>query len=148
LEIVDLPADKLSGDALAVPLFADQRPLAGPVAVVDWRLDGAVTQQIIDGVVTGKSGDRLGMQTNAKFAAPRVLLIGGGRWYSLDRHRYETLIGTLLQVADHAGVHELAICLPPAEQADAVELERMVRANLAGTRRLALCRLSRVSGLR
>lgn len=148
LEIVDLPADRLPGEALLVPLFTDQRPLAGPAAVVDWRLDGALTQLLRDAVVTGKNGDCLGLQTNHKFLAPRLVLVGGGRWQALDSARYQTLIGRLLQVAERVGVHEVALCLPPSELVDASTLAEMVRAALAGTRRLTLCRLSRSTLLR
>jgi len=148
LEVVDLPADQLPGDALLVPLFVDQRPLDGPAAVVDWRLDGAITQLILDAWISGKNGECLGMQTNAKFAAPRVMLVGGGRWQGLDHNRYQAVIDRLLRVAERAGVHDLALCLPPGEPADAAELARMVQTALPGFGRLALCRLSRVARLR
>lgn len=148
LEILDLPADQLPGEALLVPLFVDQRPLDGPAAVVDWRLEGAITQLILDAAISGKSGECLGMQTNAKFAAPQVMLVGGGCWQTLERNRYETVIERLLRVAEKAGLRDVALCLPPGEPADAVELERMVRTALAGVSRLGLCRLSRVPRLR
>jgi hypothetical protein len=145
LEIVDLPADRLPGEALLVPLFADQRPLEGPAALVDWRLDGAVTQLLHTAAITGKSGECLGLQANHKFVASRLVLVGAGRWQTLDRTRYQGLVGRLLQVAESIGAQEVALCLPPCEQADAAVLEEMVRSALAGTRRLTLCRLSRLT---
>jgi hypothetical protein len=145
LEIADLPVDRLPGEVLLVPLFTDQRPLAGPAAVVDWRLDGAITQLLRDAAVTGKQGDCLGLQTNHKFLAPRLILVGGGRWQALDNARYQALIGRLLQVAERIGVHEVALCLPPSDLADASAVAEMVQSALAGTRRLTLCRLSRLT---
>ena len=145
LEIVDLPADRLPGEALVVPLFEDQRPLAGPVAVVDWRLDGVLTRMILAGELSGRSGERLAVQTNAKFAAPWVLLAGGGPWRVLDRAAYLQLIERLLKTAAKAGVKEVALCLPPAQFVDPPELERMVREALIGSGRPAVCRLSRVA---
>lgn len=145
LEVVDLPADRLPGEALLVPLFADQRPLEGPAALVDWRLDGAVTQLLHAAAITGKSGECLGLQTNHKFVASRLVLVGAGRWQTLDRTRYQGLVGRLLQVAESVGVQEAALCLPPCEQAGAADLEELVRSALAGTRRLTLCRLSRLT---
>jgi hypothetical protein len=148
LEIVDLPADRLPGEMLLVPLFADQRPLEGPAAVVDWRLDGAITRLLRAATVTGKSGDCLGLQSNHKFLAPRLVLVGGGRWQGLDHTRYQSLIGRLLQVAERTGMHEVALCLPPSDLTDASAVAEMVQSALAGTRRLTLCRLSRLTLLR
>ena len=147
LEVVELPADRLPGDALLVPLFEDQRPLEGPVGVVDWRLDGALTRMLLDGELTGRSGEKLALQTNARFAAPWVMVGGSGRWRSLDRSGYLTLIERLLRMAASASVREIALCLPPGNQFDPVELERMVSEALIGMDGLKLCRLSCVSGL-
>jgi hypothetical protein len=147
LEIVDLPADRLPGEALAVLLFEDQRPLTGPVAVVDWRLDGALTRMLLAGELSGRNGERLVIQTNHKFAAPWVLLAGCGPQRALDRSGYVLLVERLLKVATRAGIGELALCLPTAGHIDAPELERIVREALIGSGRLAVCRLSRVAHL-
>lgn len=145
LEIVDLPADRLPGAVLAVPMFEDQRPLEGPVAVVDWRLDGALTRMVIAGELSGRNGERLALQSNHKFASPWILVLGCGRWRSINRDSYMLLIERLLKLAAKAGMSELALCLPPADGVDAPELERMVREALIGLRRLNVCRLSRVA---
>lgn len=144
IEVVDLPADRLPGDALAVPLFEDQRTLDGPVAVVDWRLDGSLSRMIAAGELSGRIGKQLALPGNGKFAAPWILIIGCGRWRSLDREDYLTMTGRLLHVAANAGVAELALCLPPSEGVPAPEVERIVRETLVGSNRPALCRLSRV----
>lgn len=145
LDLVDLPADRLPGDALMVPLFEDQRPLAGPVGVVDWRLDGALTRMILAGELSGRRGEHLAVQSNGKFAAPWVLLSGGGPWRTLDRSRYLQLIERLLKTAAQAGINDVALCLPPAAHIDPAELERLVREALIGAGRPAVCRLSRVA---
>jgi hypothetical protein len=147
LEVVDSPADQIPGEILLVPLFADQRPLDGPAAVVDWRLDGAISQMILSAEVSGRTGECLGLQTNSKFAAPHVMLVGGGPWQDLHRDRYQALIDRLLRVAEQAGAREVALCLPPGKCADAAQLEAMVRTALHGCGRLELCRLSRVTRL-
>lgn len=147
LEIIDLPADRVPGEALLVPLFEDQRPLDGPAAVVDWRLDGALTRMILAGELSGRNGERLALLANAKFAAPWIMVAGSGRWQNLERDGYEALIGRLLKMAARAGLKELALCLPPGEAADAAELQRLVGAALVGSGQLVTCRLSRVPRL-
>ena len=145
LDIIDLPADRLPGAALVVPLFEDQRPLAGPAAVVDWRLDGSLTRMILAGELSGRSGERLAMQTNGKFAAPWVLLAGGGQWRNLDRAGYLQLAERLLKLAARAGFNEVALCLPPAEHIAPPELVRIVQEALIGPGRPAVCHLSRIA---
>jgi len=145
LEIVDLPADQLPGDALLVPFFEDQRPLDGPAAVVDWRLDGMLTRMALEGKLVGRIGERLALQGNAKIVSPWVLIGGGGRWRSLDRDSYLDLVDRLLKMASKAGIQELALCLPPSADVDARELERLVREALIGISNISVCRLSRVA---
>lgn len=147
LEVVDLPADRLPGEALLIPLFEDQRPLEGPAAVVDWRLDGLLTRMILETELSGKAGERLALQANARFAAPWVLLGGCGRWRGLDREGYLGIIDRLLKMAAKAGVREAALCLPPSDTVDVAELERLVREALIGMEKLLVCRLSRVARL-
>ena len=142
LEVVDLPADQLPGEILVVPLFEDQRPLAGPAAVVDWRLDGSLTRMILAGELSGRQGEVLAMSTNAKVTAPWLILAGCGRWRTLDGRSYPALIGRLLQLVAHAGIRELALGLPPRDGIDPLDVERIVRETLVAPSRLAVCRLS------
>jgi len=145
LEVIDLPADRLPGEMLVVPLFEDQRPLAGPAAVVDWRLDGALTRMILAGEVCGRAGEVLALPTNTKFAAPWLMLVGSGRWLALNRRGYLALAGRLLQLAARAGIRELALCLPPGGDVDAVAVEQVVDEVLTPAGGPALCRLSRLN---
>jgi leucyl aminopeptidase len=144
-EIADLSADRLQGDVLAVPLFEDQRTLDGPVAVVDWRLDGSLSRMIAAGELSGRIGECLALQSNNKFAAPWVMVAGCGRWRSLDRESYTALVSRLLKIAAKAGISELALCLPPSDSVNIPELERITREALIGSSRLAVCRLSRIA---
>jgi hypothetical protein len=144
LEVLDLPGDRLPGDLLLVPLFDDQRPLDGPAAVVDWRLDGAISRMLKDGRCSGRRGEQLAIQANAKFTVPWIVLIGGGRWRSLERHGYTALIIQLLRTATRAGVREAALCLPPHELVDAGELLELVEDALPERGPLQSCRLSRL----
>lgn len=147
LELVDLPADRLPGEILVVPLFEDQRTLDGPAAVVDWRLDGLLSRLIVSGELTGKVGEQAALQANDKLASPWILVGGSGRWQTLDRDDYVTMTDRLLTMAAKAGAAELALCLPPADGVDAAEIERIVRGRLVGAARPNLCRLSRVPRL-
>jgi hypothetical protein len=100
---------------------------------------------LVAGELSGRVGEQLALQSNARFAAPWILIVGCGRWQSLAREDYVTLAGRLVKVAANAGASELALCLPPGGGVPAPEVERIVREVLVGSNRPALCRLSRVS---
>lgn len=145
VEIVDLPADRLAGDALVVPLFEDHLTLDGPAAVVDWRLDGLLARMLLAGELSGRAGEQLAVRGNGKFASPWVLIGGCGRWQSLEREDYVVVVDRLLKMAAKADLGELALCLPPADAVAPPEIERIVRERLFGANRPALCRLSRIA---
>jgi len=145
LEIADLPVDQLPGKAVAALFFADHRPLTGPAALLDWRLDGQVTRLLLEGGLSGKAGEHLMLQNNGKLAADWVLLVGGGSWQGLCRETYAALIAHTVRSALQAGLDDLALCLPPHEEADAGELASMVKAALQREgQAMRACRLSRV----
>lgn len=147
LEVVDLPADRLPGDLLTVPLFEDQKTLDGPAALVDWRLDGLLSRMMLGGELSGRTGEHLALQSNTRFAAPWLLLVGCGRWQSLGRDGYLEVVERLLSVSSPMGISALALCLSPGEGVDAREIERIVQEVLVGRSRLDICRLSHVARL-
>jgi hypothetical protein len=145
-EIHEISADRLPGKAVAVLFFEDQRPLQGPAALLDWRLDGQVTRMMIDGGLTGRAGEHLMLQNNGKLSADWALLIGGGKWQGLCRDTYAALIAHTLQAALQAGFKDLSLCLAPHEDADSEELVVMTEQALAQHGGgLTSCRLSRVA---
>lgn len=146
LDIVAQPADQLPGAALAVLLFEDQRPLAGPVAVVDWRLDGLLTRMILGEEIAGRPSEHLILQSNGKIAAPWVLVIGGGRWQNLDGDVYRRLLRKIFMVAGRAGMADLALCIPPHEQVSVKELQGLSQEVLDAFHGINHCCFSTVTG--
>ncbi len=147
LEIADLPADRLPADLLAVPLYEDVRTLDGPVAAVDWRLDGLLTRMMTAGELSGRKGEQLALQGNHRFCAPWILVVGCGRWRAHDRDDYVETVERIVKSGGKACTDVLGLCLPCSEAIPAGEAERIVREALTGLRRPAVCRLSRVSRL-
>ena len=47
------------GDALVVPLWADVRPLRGAAGLLDWRLNGRLSQLLREGRLLGAAGEKL-----------------------------------------------------------------------------------------
>lgn len=131
LERIDFPADCLPGDSVVALYYSDQRPLAGPAALLDWRLDGQLTRMLLDGQIKGKAGEHVLMQGNGKLKADWVLFVGGGKWQGLCRETHASLVRHMLEVAGKAGFHDLALCLIPCEDMRADDLQAQVEAALA-----------------
>jgi hypothetical protein len=78
LELVDptlAALDALDVDTLAAFVGAE-RPLTGLPSLLDWRLAGAVSRAILDGLVTPEHGEALLLPSAGKLRAGRVVLFG------------------------------------------------------------------------
>ncbi len=148
LEIVPLPADQLPGDAVAVFYFEDQKPLCGPAAVIDWRLDGQLTRALLDGQLVGHAGEHAVYQNNAKLATDWALFVGGGKWDGLCTDTYSALLRHMLSVAQQAGFRDLSLCLPLLDEMDAQSLADLVKQEMNQLKPpFVACRLSLVGSL-
>ena len=132
LRTLDLPADRMEGEVVAALFFRDQRPLRGPAALLDWRLNGKLTELLLTGAVRGLAGEQVLMPNNGKLVAERVLFVGGGSWQELGPEAYRVLVGDLLRTCREAGFWRIALCLSSLAGADAVAIEEMVGEVLAG----------------
>jgi hypothetical protein len=72
--------DALDVGALAVMVGAE-RPLQGWAGLVDWRLAGALTRALADGLYTADAGEALLLPTMGRFAVPRVVAVDCARWW-------------------------------------------------------------------
>lgn len=143
LERVELPADKLSAEAVVALYFADKKPLEGPAALLDWRLNGQLTRMLLDGTVKGKAGEHVMLQSNGKIKADWILFVGGGKWDGLCEETHAALIRHLLGVVGEAGFKDISLAFMPHEEASAeVILQQITEALKGEGRSLSSCRFS------
>ncbi|MFA5517287.1 MAG: M17 family peptidase N-terminal domain-containing protein [Desulfuromonadales bacterium] len=126
LRVLDLSADRMEGEAIVVFFFEDERPIRGPAALLDWRLNGLLSQKLIAGKTVGKEGEQLLVMNNGKIAADWALFVGGGRWEHLDRRHYGDMIRNVLLACRRAGFARIALALSPLEEMGEEELGAMV----------------------
>jgi len=72
------PVSEAPGDTLVALIPEDERPMRGDLGLVDWRLCGALSQQLISGFVTGALDEVALLPVHGPFAARRVLTLGIG----------------------------------------------------------------------
>jgi hypothetical protein len=126
-----LPADSLPGESLVALYFADQKPLSGPAALLDWRLDGQLTRMLQDGQVRGRAGEHVVMQNNGKLNADWIIFVGGGNWLGLCRETHAALVRHMLRVARQAGVKKVSLAFMPHEEIDGDILLKQINDALA-----------------
>ena len=80
------PLERVESDIAVAGFFLDERPLRGGAARADWRLCGGLSRRIVNGDLSGKSGEAMLIGCGRALRSPRLLLLGLG-----ERHRYDRL---------------------------------------------------------
>ena len=130
-ERLALPADSLPGESVVALYFVDQRPLVGPAALLDWRLDGQLTRMLLDDQVRGRAGEHVVMQNNGKLNAEWVMFVGGGNWRGLCRETHAALVRHMLRVARQAGIRKISLAFMLHEEIDSDILLEQINDALA-----------------
>ncbi|MQA89150.1 MAG: leucyl aminopeptidase [Gemmatimonas sp.] len=115
MEIAVVQADCVdySTPLLAVMLFEDRGSLAAPVAGVDERLSGRISEVLQRGDFKAREGQHLLLYPpEGAIAAERVLLIGLGKREDFDLERIRRAAATAVKQAGRLGVASLATLAP------------------------------------
>lgn len=126
-EFVKQPADHMTGRSVVALYFVDQKPLDGPAAVLDWRLDGQLTRMILDGKIRGRAGEHVLLQGNGKVRADWVLFVGGGKWQGLCEETHAALVRHMLKIARKAGFIDLSLAFSPHAEVDVKKLHQQIK---------------------
>ena len=86
----------VEGEVVAALFFEDRRPLCGPAALLDWRLNGLLTGLLQQGRVLGGKGERVLVRNNGKIGSEWIFFAGGGRHQNLEPEGYRQLIADLI----------------------------------------------------
>lgn len=114
---VDLAAlDALSVESYVVFLASDERPPAGFAGLVDWRLAGALSRLVADGLVTGATDDALlssthGLAEGHQLSGARLFVFGIGTTAS-DPVRFAAVAERAVERLRKAGVRTVAVGVP------------------------------------
>jgi len=85
---------------------------------------------LLQGKVSGITGERLLVKSNGKIAADWALFVGGGRRATLGESDYRDLLRQLLTTCRRAGASRIALGLGLVAGLSSSELQRMVRETL------------------
>ena len=71
--------DGLDVDALVLLIGEDERPLTGAAGLLDWRMCGWLSQQLLAGAFRGTRGEKVLTWPAGRLAVPAVVLMGLGK---------------------------------------------------------------------
>ena len=91
-----LPIDEVPGQVAIAPVFEDVRPLKGSTSLVDWRLNGRLSDLILKGRLNGEFTEFLIMPAQGRIAAREILVFGLGEKEMATEERLEAAFATLI----------------------------------------------------
>ena len=104
--------DALRCEALALPLFSDERPLRGALGLVDWRMCGFLSQLRHQGRVLGAPRETVLIPARPKLSMDKLFLFGLGSQAEFDPAQLRPAIDHMLDTLARARVRTTALALP------------------------------------
>lgn len=104
--------DGLRCEAIALPLFEDERPLRGPTGLVDWRLCGALSRLLLRGRVRGVRGERVLVPARPRLPCDKLILFGLGTRDAFDEDVFVAAVHDVLTTLEGVRARTAALALP------------------------------------
>ena len=123
--ILDLPPDRMEGEVAVVFFFEDDRPLHGAASLLDWRLNGKLTELLLSGKVSGCLGDTITVCNNGKLDVDWALFLGGGKRQRLSVAAWERLLKKGIKICQKAGFDRVAFCLDSQEDVPVSQIKEI-----------------------
>jgi hypothetical protein len=104
--------DALRSEAILTPFFSDERPLAGVLGLIDWRMCGFVSRMVVRGHVRGERGEQVLVPLKPRFTVDKLFLFGLGPESDFDDAVMRDTTERMFDVLAQAQVRATAIVLP------------------------------------
>lgn len=104
--------DALRCEALALPFFSDERPLRGPLGLVDWRMRGFVSRLLLKGTIAGAAFETVLIPARPKLSLDKLFLFGLGEQAPFTPADLAGHIDHMLNTLASARVRTTALVLP------------------------------------
>lgn len=120
MEIYTLPLELArwdqapGGDLFVVPIWTDMRPLRGAAGLVDWRLNGQLSNCLRDERFGGEHRERLLLPTR-RLPWRAILALGVGATRDFDDDRFRDVLDGAFTVVRGLGLRTMAAALPGRE---------------------------------
>ena len=121
------PIDRQECPLVEAGFFEDERPLKGSAGLLDWRLNGTISREIIRGRITGRFKETIIIPSNGRIQSPKILLIGLGPAGRISYPKLREISGHLLHTLLKIDLFDFCCSIPhskpyPLECSKAVEV--------------------------
>jgi len=121
------PIDHQECQLVGAGLFEDERPLRGSAGLLDWRLNGAISREIINGRITGQFKETVIIPSSKRIKSPKILLIGLGPARRISYPKLREVSAHFLQTLLKIDILDFCCSIPhskpyPIECSKAVEV--------------------------
>jgi len=121
------PIDRQECQLVEAGLFEDERPLRGPAGLLDWRLNGVISREIIGGRITGRFKETVIIPSSRWIQSPKILLVGLGSARHISYPKLREVSAYLLQTLLKINILDFCCSIPhskpyPLECSKAVEV--------------------------
>ena len=121
------PIDRQECQLVEAGFFEDERPLRGAAGLLDWRLNGAISREIINGRITGRFKETVIIPSNRRIQSPKILLIGLGPVRRISYPKLREVSAHLLQTLLKINILDFCCSIPhskpyPLECSKAIEV--------------------------
>jgi hypothetical protein len=121
------PIDRQECQLVEAGLFEDERPLKGPAGLLDWRLNGTISREIINGRITGRFKETVIIPSSERIQSPKILLVGLGSVRRISYPKLREVSAHLLQTLLKINILDFSCSIPhskpyPLECSKAVEV--------------------------
>lgn len=89
LVLSSLPIDEVPGHVTLATFFEDVRPLKGSTSLIDWRLNGRLSDLILQGRISGHFQESLIMPAQGRLSTKDIFLFGLGDSKQVDEKRLD-----------------------------------------------------------
>jgi hypothetical protein len=104
--------DALRCEALALPLFSDERPLRGALGLIDWRMCGFVSRLRTASRLRGDWREIMLIPGRPKLSMDKLFLFGLGASTEFEPARVRAAVDHMLDTLAKARVRTTALALP------------------------------------
>jgi hypothetical protein len=104
--------DQLAAESVAVFVFSDVRPLRGVAGFLDWRLCGALSRTLEDGLLVGESGEAMLLPSVGRLGRRRLFVFGLGPEGDCSAEAMRRAVRRAFDVMERAGVRDAAVAAP------------------------------------
>lgn len=89
LVLSSLPIDEVPGQVALATFFEDVRPLKGSTSLIDWRLNGRLSDLIIKGRISGHFKESLIMPSQGRLSTKDIVIFGLGDSKQVDEKKLD-----------------------------------------------------------